>query len=171
MNWFDVVALVVIGLSAGFAFFKGFVREVISLAGLVIAAILAFRFYPEGASLLESYIDAENLRNLTSFLSIFFGIVLIAALISFSIKRLLDTAGLAFYDRFLGLLFGLLRGVFIVYIFVLVLSGFGIARKTMAESRSYHVVSRTMEVILSFFPGGDGDQDKESQTVPERGEA
>ena len=152
MNWFDVVALVVIGLSAGFAFFKGFVREVVSLAGLVIGAILAFRFYPEGASLLESYMEAENLRNLTSFLCIFFGTVLLAALVSYSLKRLLDTAGLSFYDKFLGLLFGLLRGIFIVYIFVLVLSGFGIAKKTMVESKSYSVVSRTMDVILSFFP-------------------
>lgn len=153
MNWFDVVALVVIGLSAGFAFFKGFVREVVSLAGLILGTILAFRFYPEGASLLESYIKTENMRNLVSFLCIFFGIVLISALVSYTMKRLLDTAGLTFYDKFLGLLFGLLRGIILVYIFVLVLSGFGVAKKTMLESKSYHVVSHTMDVILSFLPG------------------
>ena len=45
MNWFDVVALVVIGLSAGFAFFKGFVREVVSLAGLTILSGMEKRSY------------------------------------------------------------------------------------------------------------------------------
>lgn len=151
MNWFDVVALVVIGLSAGFAFFKGFVREVVSLAGLIIAAIVAFRFYPWGAELLKAWMESEKGRNLVSFLVLFFGIILIAALISYTLKKLLDTAGLSFYDRFLGLLFGLLRGVFIMYIVVLVLTGFGIGEKTMAESRSYHVVSRTMDFVMSFI--------------------
>jgi len=143
----------VVGLSAGFAFFKGFIREVVSLAGLVIATVLSFRFYKTGAELLTEWIAKENLRQLTAFLLIFFFVILVAALVSFLLKRLMDTAGLSFYDRFLGLLFGMLRGVVIVYVFVLVLNGFGIARKTLADSRSYHVVSRTMDILLSVLPG------------------
>ncbi|NOY22024.1 MAG: CvpA family protein [Acidobacteria bacterium] len=163
MNWFDATAIAVLAISAGFAFFKGFVREIASLAGLIIGSILAFRFYKDGADLLKPWIHASNVRNLTAFFVIFLTVILISAVISFLIKRLFDSAGLSFYDRFLGLLFGLLRGVVIVYVFVIVLQGFGMAGKTLNESKSYRVVARTMGTILSFVPSGKESPSKQSQ--------
>ncbi|RLE19363.1 MAG: CvpA family protein [Acidobacteria bacterium] len=155
MNWFDVTALAVLAVSAGFAFFKGFIREIASLAGLILASILAFRFYRNGAELLLPWIKTSNLRNISSFFIIFLTVILLSAIISYLLKRVFDSAGLSFYDRFLGLLFGILRGVVIVYVFVIVLQGFGMAGKTLNESRSYHIVSRTMGTILSFVPSTD----------------
>ncbi len=163
MNWFDATAIAVLAISAGFAFFKGFVREIASLAGLIIGSILAFRFYKNGADLLKPWIHTLNVRNLTAFFVIFLAVILISAVISFLIKRLFDSAGLSFYDRFLGLLFGLLRGVVIVYVFVIVLQGFGMAGKTLNESKSYRVVARTMNTILSFVPSGKESPPKQSQ--------
>lgn len=154
MNWFDVTAIAVLAISAGFAFFKGFVREIASLAGLIIGSILAFRFFRNGAELLKPWIQTVNVRNITAFFMIFLTVILIAAIISYLLKRLFDSAGLTFYDRFLGLLFGLLRGVVIIYVFVIVLQGFGMAGKTLNESRSYRIVARTMGTILSFVPSG-----------------
>ncbi len=152
MNWFDVTAVAVLAVSAGFAFFKGFIREIASLAGLIIGAILAFRFYKAGSDLLKSWIHTINVRNCTAFFIIFLTVVLVAAIVSFLLKKLFDSAGLSFYDRFLGFLFGLLRGIAIVYVFVIVLQGFGMAGKTLNESKSYRVVEQTMGTVLSFFP-------------------
>ena len=163
MNWFDVTALAVLAVSAGFAFFKGFVREIASLAGLIIGSILAFRFYKTGAKLLKTWIHTENMRNFTAFLAIFLLIVLISALLSCLLKRLFDSAGLSFYDRFLGLLFGILRGVVIVYVFIIVLQGFGMAGKTLNESRSYRIVSRTMGTILSLVPSNKASTPQPAQ--------
>jgi membrane protein required for colicin V production len=163
MNWFDVTAIAVLAVSAGFAFFKGFVREIASLAGLIIGAILAFRFFENGADLLKPWIQSQNIRNITAFFIIFLGIILISAIISFLIKRLFDSAGLSFYDRFLGLLFGLLRGVVIVYVFVIVLQGFGMAGNTLNESKSYRIVARTMGTVLSFVPSTKESPPKKSQ--------
>ena len=163
MNWFDVTAIAVLAVSAGFAFFKGCVREIASLAGLIIGAILAFRFFRNGADLLKPWIHTENIRNITAFFVIFLVIVLISAVISFLIKRLFDSAGLSFYDRFLGLLFGLLRGIVIVYVFVIVLQGFGMAGNTLNESKSYRIVARTMGTILSFVPSTKESSPNQSQ--------
>jgi len=167
MNWFDVTAIAVLALSAGFAFFKGFVREIASLAGLIIGSILAFRFYKNGADMLTPWIHTSNIRNFTAFFVIFLFIVLISAVISFLIKRLFDSAGLSFYDRFLGLLFGLLRGVVIVYVFVIVLQGFGMAGNTLNESKSYRIVARTMGTILTFVPSTKEKPTKKSQEAKE----
>ncbi|NOZ12935.1 MAG: CvpA family protein [Acidobacteria bacterium] len=152
MNWFDVTALAVLAVSAGFAFFKGFVREIASLAGLIIGAILAFRFYKMGSDFLKPWIHTANVRNITAFFIIFLTVILAAAITSFLLKKLFDSAGLSFYDRFLGLLFGLLRGIVIIYVFVIVLQGFGMAGKTLNESKSCRVVQQTVNTVLSFFP-------------------
>ncbi len=152
MNWFDGTAIAVLAISAGFAFFKGFVREIASLAGLIIGSILAFRFFRNGADLLKPWIQTANIRSITAFFVIFLTVILIAAVVSYLLKRLFDSAGLTFYDRFLGLLFGLLRGVVIVYVFIVVLQGFGMAGKTLNESRSCRIVARTMGTMLSFVP-------------------
>ncbi len=163
MNWFDVTAIAVLAVSAGFAFFKGFVREIASLAGLIIGSILAFRFYRNGADLLNPWIHTANIRNLTAFFIIFLMVVLISAIISFLLKKLFDSAGLSFYDRFLGLLFGLIRGIAIVYIFVIVLQGFGLAGKTLNRSKSYRIVKRTMGAILSIVPDSGPSPEKQAQ--------
>jgi membrane protein required for colicin V production len=152
MNWFDTFTLVIVGASAIYAFFKGFIREVIGIAGLIGGTFLAFMFYSDVAIMLKNQIKSEGFRNLAAFALIFALILILMALISFAVKKLFYSAGLSFYDRLLGLLFGALRGILIVYVCILALNFFNVATKDLKKSKSYHIVIKTYKAFSGLLP-------------------
>jgi len=155
MNWFDIFTIVIVGASAIYAFFKGFIREIIGIAGLIGGSFLAFMFYGDIALLLKSQIKSEGLRNFVAFAIIFLLILILMAVISYAIKKLFYSAGLSFYDRLLGLLFGALRGILIVYVFILAFNAFHVGGESLKKSRSYNVVVKTYKTFSGFLPGKD----------------
>lgn len=155
MNWFDTFTLVIVGVSAIYAFFKGFIREIIGIVGLLGGTFASFMLYEKVANLLKNQIQSEGLRNLAAFAIIFFSIIILMAIISFVIKKIFDSAGLSFYDRLLGFLFGALRGILIVYVCILAINFFNVAGTDLKKSKSYHIVVKTYDTISGLFPKKD----------------
>lgn len=119
MTLFDYAVLSIIGLSVLFSMMRGFVREVLALAGW-IAAFLVARFYTmELAPLLPQSIPSEALRFLAAFLILFMGTLLVCSLLAIVVVQLFKNAGLSWLDRSLGGIFGFVRGFVIVGILVL----------------------------------------------------
>jgi len=119
MTWFDYTVLLVIGLSALMAVLRGFVREVLSLAAWIIAFVAASTLAPQVAPMMPAAIPNEALRMLAGFLLVFGATWLAMILITLAIVELIKVAGLGFFDRVLGLLFGLARGGLVVLTAVL----------------------------------------------------
>lgn len=100
---------------------RGFVREAISvlawLIGLWVAWHHADLLYPY----LGGVLDAPGIREWTARVLMLFGILLLGALIGSLVSWLIrSAAGLAATDRVLGGLFGAVRALVIIGIFVLV---------------------------------------------------
>ncbi len=119
MTWFDYSVLLVIGLSALIAVLRGFVREVLSLAAWIIAFAAASTLAAQVAPMLPEAIPNDALRMLAGFLLVFGATWLVMILITLAIVELIKVAGLGFFDRVLGLLFGLARGALVVLTAVL----------------------------------------------------
>lgn len=115
----DYVILGGIVLSGLIGLFRGFFKEALSLASWVIAAYLSYRFGPYLASQLVEEITTPSVRLAASYTIIFIVVLIIGALINFMVGKLVKRSGLAGTDKLLGLLFGGLRGVAIVIIFIL----------------------------------------------------
>ena len=114
MNIVDIAILVIIVVSALIGVFRGFIREVLSLASWVVAFYIAWRFAEFGASYLEPYIDQPPFRIVASFAGIFIVSLIAVSIISYLLYRIFSIAGISGVDRTLGLLFGVVRGVAIV---------------------------------------------------------
>jgi len=123
MTPFDYAILAVIGLSVIFAFWRGLIREVVSLLAWLAALWVAARFAVEFAQWMPAAISSPSARYLTAFLLLFIGTVIVLELIALVIARLLRAIGLGFIDRLLGAIFGLARGALIAWVVVL-LGGF-----------------------------------------------
>ncbi len=149
MNWIDIVVITIIVVSGVFAFFKGFIREAFSILGLIVATILSFRFYKPFSTHLKSIINAVSLREFVSFIIVFLSLLAIVSLISYFAKKIFQKAGLSFYDKLLGLLFGIVRGILIAYILITIVEITKIAPGDLKKSKTYYAVKNTANIFIN----------------------
>lgn len=119
MTWVDYAVFGVMGVSILWGLWRGLVREVISVAGWVIAFLAANLFAgPLGEALPQS-IPGPELRVLVAFIGIFIVSLVCTTLIALLLSKLAKAAGLEGLDRALGALFGFARGVLVAIAFAL----------------------------------------------------
>ncbi len=129
MTLFDYAVLIIIGGSVCLSLVRGFAREVLALAGWVIAFIAASLLAGPVAGLLTTLIAAEALRVLAAFGAVFLATLIAASLIALAVSRLIRSAGLGLEDRLLGSFFGLARGVLVVMVLILLAGLTGLPRQ------------------------------------------
>jgi len=120
MTTFDWAALLVIGLSTLLAFFRGVVRELIAVVAWVAGLIGAIAFTPVLGTMLPAIPGYPGVPYLVAFALIVIGALLLGALIAWPLTKAVRAAGLGFVDRFLGSIFGLVRGAALMLAFVVV---------------------------------------------------
>jgi membrane protein required for colicin V production len=115
----DIIILGIILLSCLFGGFRGLVKEALSLAFWIGAALLAMAFSDVAAARLTGVSANPVVRQMAAFVLIFVFTVFAGGLISNLISTLMSKAGLGGVDRALGALFGIIRGVVIVTVIVM----------------------------------------------------
>lgn len=100
---------------------RGFVREAFALAGWVAATVLARLFYAHLAAKLTGVVSTPSLRMVLGFALIFIGVLLLSALLGYLLSTLLKSAGLSSWDRFLGAVFGAVRGILAILALITVI--------------------------------------------------
>ena len=124
MNPFDVFIILIMGYSIVRGLFRGLVKEVSSIIGVLGGFYAAYSYYPMVAKLLSGVIDEQSYLNILSFLIIFCSILIIISILGVVIKYLLNVAFLGWVDRICGLGFGLIKGVLIVTVIFIILTTF-----------------------------------------------
>lgn len=119
MTAFDYCVLAILCISVVLSFVRGVVRELVSLAGWIVAFMVANAFAAQFAPMLPSFITGESLRMLLAFAALFLATLLVMGLTAMAASALTKTAGLGLADRFLGSVFGLVRGLLVVLSIVL----------------------------------------------------
>lgn len=110
---FDCIVVAVIALSALLGLWRGVVSEILALLAWVAAFFAARIWGGAAAEMLSAWLRDPALRQVLGFVAIFAITLLLFAVLRFFLSRLLRAVGLGLVDRFLGTLFGLLRGVLI----------------------------------------------------------
>ncbi len=136
MTWADAFIIAVVLLSAIAAAAQGFLYEVISLAGVIAGYLLAAWGYHAVAPWYEPYVKSPWVANLAGFFTIFAAVVLLAGLGARIARWSMKEVGLRWFDRLLGGVFGLVRGVLLVMVVVLALASFGPGSTLLARSRT-----------------------------------
>jgi len=114
MNFFDYILISIVGLSMVLSLWRGFVREIISLVGLVLAFFLASRFAGDASGYLDQWITQDNLANIAAFVLIFVLTMFLVGAVGFIVRKLVDMAALTATDRTLGMFFGAARGFLLI---------------------------------------------------------
>jgi len=124
MNPFDILIIVVLGYSLVRGLFRGLVKEVSSLIGVLGGFYAAYTYYKMLAGLLAGLIRDSSYLNILSFLIIFCGVLIVVGVLGVVIKYLLNIAFLGWVDRIGGVTFGILKAILIVSILFITLTAF-----------------------------------------------
>jgi membrane protein required for colicin V production len=114
MTWVDAAAISIIILSAIFSLVRGFVREMLGVAAWIGAAFAALKGYQFVLPYVSSVISAHNMQTPVSIGVVFLVILIILSIISAWLGGIVRESALSGLDRSLGLVFGVVRGAFIL---------------------------------------------------------
>ncbi|HEV7372340.1 CvpA family protein [Arenibaculum sp.] len=114
INPTDIAVLVILLLSALLAFARGFVREVLSVAAWVGAALAAVWAFPHVEPIARQYIGMELAANAAAAIGVFLVVLVVLSVLFGRVSRGVRTSSLNAVDRSLGFLFGIARGALLV---------------------------------------------------------
>src|ERR1700683_782386 len=120
----DWLIVAVIVLSIISAVVQGFFAEALSMAGLVVGYIVAAWKYPGLSDWFMTFLKNAWLADIVSFLIIFFVILLVFNIAARLARKLMKAAGLSGFDRFLGALLGVVKGVLVVTVVLMGMTAF-----------------------------------------------
>lgn len=122
MNWFDFAVLGLLALSGLLAMARGFVKELLSLAGWIIAALVTFMALPYVREPVRDIVKSQTIADIGSGIVIFLVVLVICGVITHALTRRLPSGTFGFVDGLLGLVFGLARGALLVSLAYLLLN-------------------------------------------------
>ena len=115
----DILIIVAIAISIIVGIFRGLVKEAISIGALLFAIWAALYFGPSVGNVSESWLSSEELQMWFGRILVFAVILALGGLLGWGISKLVRLSVLSGMDRFLGSLFGALRGILLVAVFII----------------------------------------------------
>src|ERR1044071_345661 len=162
MSWADVGIVFVVLLSVLLAATQGFFFEMFSLAGTVVGYLLAAWGYTRVAPMIEPYVKTPWVANIAAFLVIFLAVTLLASTIGRLLRATMKEVGLRWFDRLLGALFGLARGLLVVMVIALAMASFTPEAPTQVRMQ----FRAGMDALSGLKSGKPSAADKKDSAAP-----
>ena len=141
-DWSILVILIasgVISLSRGFT--KEFLSLFLWLAAFVAAISLEFLATPK----INEYIGNEEISKIISYIVVFIIFIFLGGILIKFISKLIKWSGASGFDRFLGVLFGLTRGLVVIFVIFLLLP-------SSLKSTDLIINSKITPIIQTYAP-------------------
>ncbi|HWD58997.1 MAG TPA: CvpA family protein [Stellaceae bacterium] len=114
MNPVDIGVIAVVGLSAVFAFARGFVREALSIVAWIGAGFITLYGFTTVYAIVDPMVHNPLLSQLIAGFGLFVASLIVLTILTGIVARTVRASGLSPIDRTLGFVFGILRGAFIL---------------------------------------------------------
>ena len=117
-DWFILIVLIASGI---IAFARGFTKEFLSLFLWIAAFIAAISLEYLATPKINEFIGNEEISKIISYIVVFVIFIFIGGIVIKFISKLIKWSGASGFDRFLGVLFGLIRGLIVLFVIFLLL--------------------------------------------------
>ncbi len=126
MNALDILICVIGGFCLIRGIFRGIVKEVTSIVGVLVGFYAAYTYYPLLAEWLSDFkfISNESYLNMFGFILTFIIVFLAIGFLGVILKLLLKAAALGWADRVLGGAFAIVKAVLIVSVLIIAFTTF-----------------------------------------------
>ena len=120
-NALDFILAAIFLISVILSFFRGFVREAISLVTWFLAFYLALQFSPALSGALHCVISHPKAAYAVSFVVIFIIVMILGGIVKRMAGEIVRIAFLGFFDKILGIIFGAVRGLLFIAIILFII--------------------------------------------------
>jgi membrane protein required for colicin V production len=114
MNGIDYAIIALMLLSIGVGVIRGAIREVMNIAGWVLAYIIAHAFAADFAPYFADWVGEPVARTVISWVAVFLGVLILASLVTSLLSEVVRKLGLSTLDRGVGALIGVARGLLVL---------------------------------------------------------
>jgi membrane protein required for colicin V production len=153
MNLLDGIIIVILAYCLIRGIFRGLIKEVSAIIGVLGGYYAAYTYYPAVARLLAQWISNPGYLNIISFLILFLAVFWIVSVAGVVLKYLMNIAFLGWTDRISGALFGALKATLIILVLILVLTTFLPSNAPIIrDSRGAHVLMRASAYLVKVAP-------------------
>jgi membrane protein required for colicin V production len=155
MTLLDIILIGVMLVSALLAMIRGFMREILSIAAWVIAAVATLYAYARLLPWAKSYFNNDIIAAGAVIGGTFLGTLLIVSIITVRFSDMVLDSRVGALDRTLGFLFGLARGLIIVVVAFLFFAWLVPPRTQpswVANAKSRVVLQSTGDWLISMLP-------------------
>ena len=161
-NYFDLISAGIILASAIFAYARGIVREVTSIAVWVISAVVAYVMAPGALPLMgqipvvgEFLKDSCQLSVIAAFTVVFSVALIVLTFLSSILVRVANLPAIGAVDKGVGIMFGVLRGAFVI-VLILVANDFLFDSETapnaVSGSKSAEMLEGATQALQQTVP-------------------
>src|SRR5437763_8174718 len=116
ITWLDMILIAVMLVSALLAMIRGFMREVLSIAAWLIAALVTLYSFSKLLTVAKTYFNNDIVAYAIVIGGTFLGTLLVVSVITVRFSDMVLDSRVGALDRTMGFLFGLARGLVIVVV-------------------------------------------------------
>lgn len=151
----DIILLAVMLISGLLAMIRGFMREVLSIAAWIAAALATLYLFNRLLPHAQQYFNNDMVAKAAVIGGVFLGTLLIVSIITVRISDMILDSRIGALDRTLGFLFGLARGLVIVVVAFLFFDWL-VPQKSqpswVTDAKSRVVLASTGDWLKSMLP-------------------
>lgn len=155
LNNLDVIILIITAISALIAVCRGLVKEVLSIVGWILAAVVVFYLLPILTPLAKLYIASSMMAGIVTALLILIVFYIVWLLSTDKMISKIRSSKLSTLDRVLGLLFGVLRACLLVILFNILITWMLPEESKSGmfkDSHYFNLAGRFAEPLESLIP-------------------
>jgi membrane protein required for colicin V production len=151
----DIIIAAIVLSIAYLGFRRGFLVSVFSLLSIILGIVLATKFHSGIALVLHKLIKDEKTLNIISFLSIFFVIYFSGIFIANKLTKISSLT--KSFDKILGAILGIIKGLLVASLIFIFLKSFGIIGESQIRSSNlYPYISNfapdTFDTVSKILP-------------------
>ena len=147
-DWFILIVLIasgIISLSRGFT--KEFLSLFLWLAAFVAAISLEYLATPK----INEFIGNQEISKIISYIVVFIVFIFLGGIIIKFISKLIKWSGASGFDRFLGAIFGLFRGLIVLFVIFLILPSGLKTTDVINNSKITPIIQKYAPQIEAYF--------------------
>jgi membrane protein required for colicin V production len=153
MNSLDILVLVSVGVSILVGVYRGAVREILHLAGWILAFLLSYWFAGDLAPVFAEWMSEPAFRAALAWLAIFLGVLVACSLIASLLTELVSKFGLDGLNRAAGGAIGFARAALFLLLFALLAGMTKIPQSTWwKNAATTPTLERIAMHLKSFLP-------------------
>lgn len=163
MNTLDIAVVLIVLFSAGFAYMRGFVRELLAIVAWLGAGLITFYGYIYVVPFAERFLPKGPIANVAAGAAVFLIALIVLSIITGSVSKRVSQSGMSSFDRLFGLLFGLVRGAVLVSLGFIALNWYFPDKsepKWVTEARSRPFLQAGADILESLVPAKWREQAK-----------